>query len=37
MCMIFMHRSVFRNTIEKVYQIKSLNAQMIGKYTDLIE
>ena len=37
MCMIFIHRSVFCNTIEKIQQIKSLNAQMVEKYTDLLE
>ena len=35
--MIFIHRSVFCNTIEKIQQIKSLNAQMVEKYTDLLE
>ena len=35
MCMIIMDRSVFRNTIEKIQQIKSLNAQMVEKYSDL--
>ena len=37
MCMIFIHRSVFHNTIEKIQLLKSLNAQMVEKYSDLLE
>ena len=31
------HRSVFHNTVEKIHQLKSLNAQMVEKYTDLLK
>ena len=31
------YRSAFHNTTQKIYQIKSLNAQMIGKLSDQLE